>query len=777
MISGIPPEMELVYRDQLSRYSRVVRGRLPAGRMGGHQAVVQIAVTGATAARFGLRPGSRLNVSGVAVLVTGIIEPADPGSAFWTVDPVAAAPALNSPPTPGPGMWIGAAFVSPAALPLLQASGLPIGTVQLTWDFPLSTTHLTISQVAGLLGELNGPLNQSGLLVTGMTVPTPVPLASGLVGVLAGFLAEDQALGSVLGLLFVSLAAVGIVAVLLGGGLLAGRRGTEFAMMRARGASLRQVAARALRASAVLTLPAAAAGAGLAVALTPGHGVAIAWWLAGCALMAALAGLPLIAAGRLRQAERGGVRRRTGRAVSGRAAAARRLVAETVLVAASAGGIVVLRRQGLTAGTVDVYSSAAPVLVAIPAAIIVMRGYPVVLRLLLRLAGTRPGISAFVGFARAARSSLSAIVPVFALVLALAVVAFGTMIGDAVRRGEAAVSWRHAGADAVVDATGAVRPLSPAVQRDIAAVPGAARTATVGLTSGTLGGSKVTVAVVDPASYAALIAGTPGPAFPASSLARPAGRAGAGGPALVPALASPGTGLAPSPLRARLSLGTATLPIRVAGTAASVPGVDASSLVVLPAWALGRSSPPPSLMLVVGPHLDGRALASLVHHALPGAVLTLRSSILSALAGAPLPHGAQLSIEQSAAAAAAFSALILLISLLITAGSRDLTLARLATMGLGRGQARRLAVLETLPQVLAATAGGAACAWVLAPLVGPAINLAAFTGTGTGVPVRTEPLPLAASAAGLVLLSFIALAAQAVITGHRGAARALRVGD
>ena len=86
-------------------------------------------------------------------------------------------------------------------------------------------------------------------------------------------------------------------------------------------------------------------------------------------------------------------------------------------------------------------------------------------------------------------------------------------------------------------------------------------------------------------------------------------------------------------------------------------------------------------------------------------------------------------------------------------------------------------MLETLPQVLAATAGGAACAWVLAPLVGPAINLAAFTGTGTSVPVRTEPLPLAASAAGLVLLSFIALAAQAVITGHRGAARALRVGD
>src|ERR1700735_3315151 len=127
VIAGIPPKMELVYRDQLSRYSRVVRGHLPAGRTGGHRAV-QIAVTGATAARFGLRPGSRLNVSGVAVLVTGIIEPADPGSAFWTVDPVAAVPALNNPlprPREPPPQWVGGAFVSPAGLPLLQGRGPP----------------------------------------------------------------------------------------------------------------------------------------------------------------------------------------------------------------------------------------------------------------------------------------------------------------------------------------------------------------------------------------------------------------------------------------------------------------------------------------------------------------------------------------------------------------------------------------------------------------------------------------------------------------------------
>jgi putative ABC transport system permease protein len=450
-------------------------------------------------------------------------------------------------------------------------------------------------------------------------------------------------------------------------------------------------------------------------------------------------------------------------------------VAEGALVAATAGGIIVLRRQGLTAGTVDVYSSLAPALVAIPAAIIVVRVYPVVLRLLLRLAGSRPGISAFVGLARATRTSLSAVVPVFALVLALAVVAFGTMIGDAVRRGEVAASWREVGADAVVNESGSVAQLSPVVQRDIAAVPGAARTATVAVTSATLrGGTQVAVAVLNPSRYAALIAGTPGPGFPASALARPAGP---GRSAPVPALASPAAAAALSRLGPRLSMTSQTITIRVAGAVGRIPGVQGSSVVVLPSWALSTGSLPATLMLVVGPHLDGRALTDLVHHALPGAPVTLRSDVLAGLAGAPLPHGADVSIAQSAAAAAAFSALILLISLLITARSRDLTLARLATMGLVRGQARRLALVEMLPQVLAATVGGVASAWALAPLVGPAINLSAFTGTGAGVPVRTEPVPLAACAAGLVLLSALALAAQAVITGRRGAARALRVGD
>ena len=435
--SGVPPRMKIVYRDQLARYSRLVSGRLPVlGPAFNGRIVLQVAVTPATAARFGLRPGSQLSYGpGIILVVTGIIRPAAPESAFWTADSIVATPEEETSPLPAlTRYWIGAAFIGPAEVPLLQTS-VPAGSLQVSWAVPLSTARLTAGQAPAMAARLSAAVSTAGTLITSTNkVPTDVLLSSGLLGVLAAFSAEDHATGSVLSLLFVSLAVIGIVTVLLGGGLVAARRRAEFALLRARGASLRQMAALALAAAALLALPAAVAGGLLGILVTPGSAAPAAWWLAGCTLAAALAGLPVIAVG----LQRGAGRRQAQGTGPRRGAPARRLVAEVALAAVAAGGIVVLRRQGLAAGSVNAYSSAAPVLVAILAAIVVVRGYPVVLRLGLRLARTRPGVSALVGLARAARTSASAVVPVFALVLALAVVAFGTMLGDAVHRGQVA---------------------------------------------------------------------------------------------------------------------------------------------------------------------------------------------------------------------------------------------------------------------------------------------------------------------------------------------------
>jgi putative ABC transport system permease protein len=773
-LSALPPQMEVLYRDQLTRYSRLVAGRLPGPGLTSHgQVVLRVAVTRATAARYGLRPGSRLGMApNITLQVTGIVTPVDPGSSFWQEDPLAGTPMPSSSPLSlAPWYWKGGCFISPAEVPLLQAA-LPTAPMQVAWVFPLSVTHLSAGQVTGLTNRLNGALAAGGMLQDQgrLDLTTQVALSSGLLPVLAGFTVEDQAIGVVLGLLFVSLAVIGIVAVALAAGLVAIRRGPEFAVMRARGASLRQVAGRALASSAAFTLPAAVAGAGLAVLATPGGSTAISWWLGACALAAALAGAPLLVIARLRAA--GGGRRRRSRftpaAASRRIAVIRRLVAEAGLAAAAVGGIIVLRRQGLSAGSVDVYSSAAPVLVAVLAAIVVVHVYPVVLRLLLRLARARPGVSAFVGLSQATRTAPGVIAVVFALVLALAMVAFGTMIDDAVHRGQVAESWSEIGADAVIYASLSSRTATPAVQREIAAVPGAARTAAVSVATGSLPTANITVALVNPAAYEALVAGTPSPAFPAASLARR--------PGPVPALVSAGAATELPAGGAGLTVDGRALTVRPAGRARAIPGVPGGSFLVLPTWALGRAAPAPSVVLVVGPHLDTGLLAAAVRRHLPGAIVNFRDTALSALTSEPLPAAARAAITESAAAAAAFSMLILLISLLMSAPSREANLARLATMGLGRRQSRWLVGLETLPQVVAAIAGGVASAWVLGPLIAPSISLSALTGSAGGTAIRTEPLPLVACAAGLIVVAVLALAAQFLIARRRGVARPLRAG-
>ena len=85
--------------------------------------------------------------------------------------------------------------------------------------------------------------------------------------------------------------------------------------------------------------------------------------------------------------------------------------------------------------------------------------------------------------------------------------------------------------------------------------------------------------------------------------------------------------------------------------------------------------------------------------------------------------------------------------------------------------------ISAVPGVVAAAIGGVACAWLLAPLVGPSLNLAAFSGTGSAIVVTPAVFPLAASAAGLVLAALLVLASSAVITYYRGSARALRIAD
>jgi putative ABC transport system permease protein len=764
-----PPQLEVLYRDPLPANAALVAGSYagppsPAGTL-------SVAASAQTAARYGLHPGSRLTLAThaagtVTLVVTAIVTERGSGSSFWTQEPLASAPSLMPGENP---YWVGAVFADPGQLAAMQ-SVFGNGGLELSWEFPLAVGSLNADQAQGLADGLNRAATTTpaltGPLEAGAdTLTVSSPLASDL----SAFLTTQAATQAVLSLLFVSLIVTGAAVILLAARLIVLRRDGELAMLRARGGSLAQVAAVTARGTLVAVVPAAVIGAGLAVIVVPGYAVSstLGWWLAGITVAVALAGSPLIAAWLYRKpAPAANPALRTSADTSRRRVSWRRLVAEVTACAAAVAALVVLHDEGQSAGSggqVNLYLAATPILVAVLVVVVMLRLYPLAIRGLAALSARGAGATGFLALSRAARTSLTGVLPAFALVLALSLATFAGMTTDSIVRGETAASWRATGADVLIDAGPVSGPVTPVALRAIAAVGGVRQVTAVWSTAWlTASGQPVTIIGVDPASYAALVAGTPFPPFPAAAVAALA--AGRSSPAAaLRVLASPAAaailGAAPTQLTSPSPLGPVT--VRIAGTLGATPAQPAGgAFLVMPMQALPGpvGQPAPNVVLVNGSGIDQPRLAAAARRVIPGSTVTFRSAVLSSLASSPLQHGASQIAATAIAAAAGLGLFIVILGLALGSAERELTLARLSVMGHQR--AVRLVMAEAMPAVLAAVIAGAACAVALPYLIGSSIDLSAFTRNG--IPVRFQPdLPaLAWPAAAIVLLAAGVLAAQ-----------------
>ena len=803
--STVAQKLELIYRDPLARNAALVAGQYP-GQGVPRRGPLGIALTQPTARELNAHVGTRLKIgtassTPLTLVVTGIVRARQDNSAFWTADPTAAQPVEEHPQNAAP-YWVSGAFVGPAELGQLQDQFGALG-ISLQWAFPLTLTGVRADQAAGLQGRL-GKVSAQAPALQGALAPadTTMVVSSALGPILGGFLSTSAEVNSVLSLLFASLAATGVVVILLAAWMLAQRRSAEFTVLRARGATVRQLAVRTLRGTVAVCVPAALVAAALGILVTPGEPALASWWLAGLVLVTAIIGPPLAVAWQHRvvRPEHPGHVTRSGRpargqpALSRRGRRARRLVAELALCAAAVGGLVVLRAQGITTsgaatpggtGGLDLYTSLAPVLVAVPAVLLAMRLCPLAVRGLLRLSTRRGGPVRFLGLAQAARAPATTILPLFAVVLALTLAAFTGMLRDAVSRGQTAASWRATGAAAVLNAELSSTAISPAAQRAAAAVPGVQHATAIQVTRWVLPGhGQLSVVAVDPASYPPVLASTPWPALRGSQLAVLTGpRPGPGLP--VPVLASPAAAAALRGSPGKLSalqgtIVTGPLTVRVAGRIAGTPALPGGgAFVLLPLGAApGSTATAPAranLLLLSGGGIDGPALRAVARRLVPGAAVTLRSDVLASLADAPLQHGAYLMFDVVLAAAAAFGLAALLADLALGAAERHQTLARLATMGVDAGQARRLVLVEKAPALLAAAVAGTACALVLPPLTASALNLSVFTGAGQPVPVRADWAALVIPVAGLLLVAAVAAILAARTWRGTGVAGALRI--
>jgi putative ABC transport system permease protein len=779
-ISATPPKLEVLYRDPLLSNAVLVAGSLtgPAEPNG----TIAVAATPQTAARFALHPGSRLTLAtagaAVTLVVTAIVRQKGSGSTFWQQDPVAGVPSLAKPARSAP-YWVGGLLADPDQLAEMQNAFLGPG-LEMEWEFPLAVGGLNADQAQGLYDALNRATRVTPTLTSLEAAAVDLNVASPLAADLTAFLGTQAGIETVLLLLYVSLIVIGAAVILLAARMIVLRRDGELAMLRARGGSLQQVAAVTGRGALIAALPAAVIGAWLAIAVVPGGTTSsvLGWSLALVAVAVALAGPPLIAAWVYRKpapavnpalittADTSRRRRRT---------AWRRPVAEVTACAAAVAGLVVLRNQGQPAGgQINLFVTAAPVLVAIPVVVVMLRLYPLAVRGLFTLSARGTGATGFVAMSRARRSSLTGVLPAFALVLALSLATFAGMVSSGIARGETAASWDTTGADALIQPGPYSAPVTPAVVNAIERVRG------VHLATGvwndtwvTPFGQPVTVAAVDPAGYAALVATTPFPSVPAARIGAASSPAAA-----VPVLASPAAaallGRGTAQLTTLGALGQVT--VRVAGILDSTPaqpGDGAFAVMALQALSGPSGQPVPNLILVAGSSIDHSQLSAVVNRLIAGGTITYRASVLASLTSSPLQHGAALIVVLTLIEAAVLGLFIVLLGLALGSADRELTVARLTVMG--HRHDTGLVMAETMPAVITAVVAGAICAVVLPHLIGPSIDLSAFTGTS--VPVQFQPgvIALALPAAAVLVLASAALAAEARTMRRRGVTGMLRV--
>ena len=220
----------------------------------------------------------------------------------------------------------------------------------------------------------------------------------------------------------------------------------------------------------------------------------------------------------------------------------------------------------------------------------------------------------------------------------------------------------------------------------------------------------------------------------------------------------------------QLAFEGATLPLRVAATASSTPAVPGGgSFVIIPAWASFRliDNTTPNTMLLAGAHIDLRALRAVVAHKLPGGQVTSRTAALQAAAGSPTVHASDLALEEAAAASAACAAAAVLLGVLLAGRDRTRIGVWLTAMGMTARQARRLALLDALPLLIVAILGGELASLALGPLIGPGLDLSAFTGSSAPVPLRPDLVALIAPAAGALILIMVAAAVQNALIRRR----------
>ncbi|ROV68737.1 ABC transporter permease [Streptomyces globisporus] len=815
----VPPQLSYTAQTGLKKHARLVSGAWPTtpDAVTSTSRAVQGAVTEETAAALHMKVGSTLQlptaVGGpLTVTVTGIVAPRDPRGSYWSADPLVRTPSLvPDPASPFPqNYWTGTVLLAEDAGPaLLDTATEP----SLFWRFPPDASELTGPDGSRLTSVVDSLESGPGLLKVREIAGDTAEVLTGLGHIVQGNARMRDAISPVIAVAALGIGSVAAVVLVMTGALIAARRKAELALMRSRGGSLRGIGGRLLAETAVTVLPASALGLLLAV-LAVGEGR---WWpaagaAAGVGLLVCVA-LPLRTTLQHIRPTLHGAREDMVSARPSR----RRTVAELTLLVLAVGAVTALRRRGTSGGGTDLLVSAAPVLVALIAALVLVRLYPLPLRLAARPMARLRGAIGFLSLARAGRSSAGGALPLLALLLALATAAFGGSviagIGDA--RDDAALA--SVGADARVSGKSERATLPDGLVRTVRDLDGVRSAAPLrvefgvtmpetaaddaradgsgtdtgadtggGDAAGASGARAMAMVGVDPASYTRLARATGLPDFPSGLLtatgpSAPLPEGAKSGPERVlPVIASPAVAARLGREQHAVDTLSGDFKVQVVGTVERVASLASTNFLIVNSASLEERAP--TTLLLTGAPDPGELRAAADGNG-GEFVVRLRSEERARYVNTPMQAGAGRIYLAAVAAGAGYALLAVLLSLLQTAPERKTLLARLRTMGLTTGQGRRLLAFEATPQALLAAGGGLLTGWATIVLLSPGIDLvplalAGVAGSDTSpVTLRADLWSLALPAAGVVALAAAVAGVQAWWASRRGSITELRAGD
>ncbi|MFL1902914.1 FtsX-like permease family protein [Streptomyces tauricus] len=797
--TGLPAHMTLAAQNGLAEHARLRAGRLPRadGPVTATTAELEAAVTTETAERLHIEVGSVIHVPAVerpplAVRVTGIVAPRDREGAYWATQPILRTPSLVRLPTQGAEpstYWVGTLLLAPDAAPALL--GTP-GAPARYWQLAPAPSALTASELPRLASAIAALESGPGLLKVRALTDPEADASTDLDDVLTSYAELRSGIRPLIAVAAFGSATVAAVVLLMAGGLAADRRRGELTLLRARGVSLRGLTARLFAETAVVAVPAAALGLAAALLAVPYGRLSYAVWTAAAVALLACAMLPVRAWLTHRAVRVHGAREDLADVRPSR----RRTVAELTLLVLASAAVYALRSRGTSGGSGSASGSGdaadldaagsgsgdqlvalAPVLIGVIAALVLVRLHPLPLRWLARPAGRLRGAVGHLSLARAGRTSVSAVLPLLALLTALTTAAFGGSVLAGVADARDRAALLNLGADARVEVMGALPAGLPQQLRSASGVREVTPLSIGYQARPGTGVETVPLAGVDPEGYARLARGTHLGAFAADEL-----KAAGGSGAPLPALASPtvadryGTG----PVPVRLEDGS-EITVRITVVRELTPAVSGTEFLVVDRAGLGAVPARPTALLLTGDHLDKGALRKAAG---PAADVRLRADERARYVDSPLQSGAERVYAVAVAAGSGYAVLALLLALVRAAPERSALLARLRTMGLTRSQGRRLLVLEALPQALLAAVGGALTGWAAVRLLAPGVDLTAVALATPGdtpppgtAALHTDPASLLLPALAVLLVATGVAAAQAWWTGRRGSVRELRAGD